>query len=393
MVQDRAPRPRASRDEAVGRLSRIPPWVRALAILAVLYVFLCSIGLMGAGFKSMGKGFAQKLMEQTSNPLVGLFVGILATSIVQSSSLTTSIVVTMVSAGSLTVQGAIPIVMGANIGTSVTNTIVSLGFVTRRHEFHKAFACGTVHDFFNFLCVLILLPLELVGQRFFGMGYLERAASAVSGLFAATGSLKFKSPVKAVVKPVVKAVGDRVQSLFAEGATAAHWVEVGLALGMLFFCLWAITKIMKSLVLTRMESVIDRTVGKSALLAVTVGLLFTAIVQSSSITTSIMVPLAASGILTLEQVFPVTVGANLGTTVTALLASLSGSGAGLTIALVHLLFNVTGAIIFLPALALRQIPLRLAEGLADMTLRSRWYSVAYVGVIFFGIPALLVLFT
>jgi sodium-dependent phosphate cotransporter len=360
--------------------------------VVVLYLFLVSIGLMGAGFKSMGKGFAQELIRTTSNPLVGLFVGILATSVVQSSSLTTSIVVGMVSAGTLTVRCAIPIIMGANIGTSVTNTIVSLGFVTRRQEFRKAFACGTVHDFFNFLCVLILLPVELIGQHVFGVGYLERVASSIGGLFTGAGAMTFKSPVKLVVKPAVKAISGGFQSILGKSLLTC-WIEVGVSFVLLFFCLWAITTVMRSLVLSRLENVLDRTVGRNTMLGVAAGLLFTAIVQSSSITTSILVPLAASGVLTLNQAFPVTVGANLGTTVTALLASLSGTGAGLTIALVHLMFNVTGAIMFLPVQAVREIPLRLANGLADMTLKSRWYSVAYVGIIFFTIPALLVMLT
>ena len=105
---------------------------KMFAVVALLYCFLVSIGLMGSAFKGFGKGFAESLIKTTSNPLVGLFIGILATSLVQSSSTTTSIVVGMVGSGVIAVPNAIPIVMGANIGTTVTNTLVSLGHVSRR---------------------------------------------------------------------------------------------------------------------------------------------------------------------------------------------------------------------------------------------------------------------
>ena len=134
---------------------------QVLALLGVLVLFFVSLELMGDSFKLMGRGFAETLLRTTSNPFVGLFIGILATSLVQSSSTTTALTVGMVAGGGLTVAGAIPIMMGANIGTSVTNTIVSLGHITRKDEFRRAMAGATVHDFFNLLTVAIALPLEL----------------------------------------------------------------------------------------------------------------------------------------------------------------------------------------------------------------------------------------
>ena len=381
-----------SRRLPLSPMQRLPSWVRLAGIVVVLYVFLSCIGLMGSGFKSMGTGFAKQLIETTSNPFVGLFVGILATSIVQSSSLTTSIVVGMVSVEALTVRGAIPIVMGANIGTTVTCLIVSLGFIGRRTEFRRAFECSTVHDVFNFLCVLILFPLELITQRVSGTGVLEGLASRVSHLFVGAGKTSFASPVKAATKPLVGLLKGLVKAVLGEGS-AASWGQVVLAFLLLFAALWAITKLMRSLMLGRVEAVLDRTVGRSAALGVAVGLIVTAIIQSSSITTSIMVPLAAAGIVTVHQVFPIAVGANIGTTVTALLASLGGSPAGLHIALVHLLFNTVGAILFVPVPPLRRVPIALAGLLARLTLRSRWYAVAYVVVLFFLIPGLLIFLT
>ena len=134
---------------------------RILLVIILVYLFLVSIGLMGAAFKGFGKEFAENLIKATSNPFIGLFIGILATSIVQSSSTTTSIVVGMVGSGVITISNAIPIIMGANIGTTVTAALVSLAHVTRREEFKRAISGATVHDFFNILCVAILFPLQV----------------------------------------------------------------------------------------------------------------------------------------------------------------------------------------------------------------------------------------
>ncbi|MBU1147316.1 MAG: Na/Pi symporter [Candidatus Omnitrophica bacterium] len=124
-------------------------FTKAMLVLGFLYLFLVSIGLLGEAFKGFGKEFAENLLRMTSNPFVSLFIGILATSLMQSSSTTTSIVVGMVASGTITVGNAIPIIMGANIGTTVTNTLVSIGHITRREEFKRAIAGATVHDFFN----------------------------------------------------------------------------------------------------------------------------------------------------------------------------------------------------------------------------------------------------
>src|SRR4030043_535002 len=145
--------------------------LKIISVAALLYLFLISIGLMSSAFKGFGKGFAENLIRTTSNPFVGLFIGILATSLVQSSSTTTSVVVGIVGAGGLTVGNVIPIVMGANIGTTVPNTLVSLGHIGRKDEFRRAISAATIHDFFNLICVSILFPIELA------TGYLEKTAT------------------------------------------------------------------------------------------------------------------------------------------------------------------------------------------------------------------------
>jgi sodium-dependent phosphate cotransporter len=369
---------------------RIPPVVavaKVLLVFGVLYLFLLSIGLMGEGFKACGKGFAEALLETTRNPFVGLFAGILTTAIIQSSSTTSSMVVAFVAAGTLSVDHAIPVVMGANVGTAVTCTLVSLGHLTRRQEFQRAFAAGTIHDMFNLLTVIVLFPLELA------TGYLSRSAHFLAELLAGTGGLTFDSPLNTITKPVVQATFDLICGFGLSPLVTAGTVLV-LSLIVLIASLFFLSRLLKSLVLHKLEVFFERALGRSGLIAIMIGLFFTVVVQSSSVTTSLMVPMAAAGVMRLEQVYPVALGANVGTTITALLAALAtGRIEGLTIALAHTVFNISGIIIFYPVPVMRRIPMGIARGLAALAGRNRLWAIGFVLVVFFLVPGIVVLVT
>lgn len=356
------------------------PWRRAagpLALLGLLFAFFLGLDLMGLAFKLFGKGFAEMLIERTANPFVGLLVGILATSLVQSSSTTTSMTVGLVAAGALTIDGAIPIIMGANIGTSVTNTLVSMAQISRREEFRRAFAGATIHDFFNLLTVLVLFPLEL------WFHVLRRAAGALERVLEGSGGIELFDPLKAVIRPVAQWLSETM--LGASGA-----LTLGAGILLLFFALKLLVDLLKSLASSRAERLLDRTLFRSALSAIGAGTLITVMVQSSSITTSVIVPLVGAGVVTLEQLFPFTIGANLGTTVTALLAALAtGHPAAVSVALAHLLFNVIGALLIYPLPPIRAIPLALARGLGNLGARNRPAAIGYVLAVFYALPVLL----
>ncbi len=360
--------------------------VRIMLVVILVYFFLVSIGLMGDAFKGFGKGFAESLISTTSNPFIGLFIGVLATSVVQSSSTTTSIVVGMVGSGVLTVGNAIPIVMGANIGTTVTNTIVSLGHVSRREEFRRAVAGATVHDFFNLICVLVMFPLNLA------TGFLEHLARYMEGFFAGVGGIEFTSPIKMVTKPAIHAIEHVLMSWLNLTDRVAYIVMVGLSIVILFFALVYLVKVMRSLVIERVESVLDDILGKNAVLAIVAGAILTAIIQSSSITTSLLVPMIAAGILSIEAAFPIVIGANIGTTGTAILASFAtGNPSAIVIAFVHFLFNLIGVLVIYPIKPFRTIPINLAKALGDLAYEKRHYAIMYVLGVFFVVPGLLVL--
>jgi sodium-dependent phosphate cotransporter len=359
-------------------------WYKTVGIVAellcLLYLFFFAIEGMGEGFKFFGRGFAEVLMSTTANPFIGLFVGILTTSIVQSSSLTTSILVGMVAAGAIPLRSAIPIVMGANIGTSVTNTLVSLGHIRRRIEFRRAFSGAILHDIFNVLTVIVLLPLELSTH------YLQFLATTTEHIFEGLGGVQAISPLKAAVQPLVIGLMDLMKSTFP--AAGPGIAMVGISLLVLFFALTMMVRILRGVMLSRVENVLDRFLLKWPILTIFFGTVVTAIVQSSSITTSVVVPLIAGGLFSLEAVYPFLLGANVGTTVTALMASLvTRQPSAIIVALTHFFFNVSGIVIFYP---LRFIPIAISRGLGWLAFKNKIYPLMYILFVFFIIPLTLI---
>lgn len=346
--------------------------LRLILALLLLYCFLVSIGLIGHGFKLFGKGFADALLKTTADPLIALFIGILATALVQSSSTTTSIIVGLVGSGGMSVAAAVPMIMGANVGTTITNMIVSVGHIGRPHEFRRAFSAAIVHDFFNIIAVIILFPIEQF------TGVLTWIAHASEEVFQGLGGITFASPVKMVTNWAVE--------LLAALCQDQPWIVLILSLVILFFSLAMMVKLLRQLVLGPIEGLFSRTVFKTAPRALLLGLIVTVGVQSSSVSTSVIVPLVAAGLLTVEQIFPYTLGANVGTTVTALLASLAiANPAAITVAMVHLWFNIMGICVIWP---IRWLPIGMAHKLAEMTLRNRLLPIIYILCVFFGVPLL-----
>ena len=330
----------------------------------------------------MGSDFAKTLFDLGEQPFIGLMAGMLATVLFQSSSVTTSIIVSLVSAGTISIGGAVPLIMGANLGTSVTNTLVSLGYLNDKASFKRAFAAATVHDFFNIISVAVLLPLELA------TGFIQKAATVLSSvLYGSSSGIAYKSPIKAAIKPPVKALKTALVDLSADLAPALMIIAAGI---IIISALTLIVKNMKVLVESNKSGIIDKVLSKNAIFSILFGVFVTISVQSSSITTSLLVPTAGAGVLTLEAIYPVTIGANIGTTATALLASMTGNIAGLTIALVHLIFNMMGMLLLFPIPSLRVLPLKCSKYLAKMVEKSKLYGLAYIAVIFFLLPLALI---
>ena len=360
-----------------------------LLLLAGLYAILLSVGMVGAGFKwaSGGTEGAKELFAFATNPFLSLLIGILATALVQSSSTVTSVIVGLV-AGGMPIEAAIPMIMGANIGTTITNTLVSLGHVRKKSEFRRAFAAATVHDFFNLMCVAIFLPLEII------FGFFEKASAWLSAMMMGGDSMSMKgfNFIKPLTKPVIGEAKHFLASVMPDKAAAITLAVLGVVL--IFIAITIIGKVLRNLMVGRAKKILHGAIGRGPISGITSGAIVTVLVQSSSTTTSLMVPLVGSGVFKPKDIYPFTLGANIGTTITALLAAtaLSGAGAivGLQIALVHLMYNFSGVIVIYGLPFLRDIPLKAADRLAEVATERHSLAALYVLTVFFLIPGLCV---
>lgn len=441
--------------------------IKFILILLCVWIFICSIklmyfALMAIAGKTAGDIFSSNVF--LSNPITGLIIGILFTVIIQSSSTTISIVVAMTAAGVISVPRGIPIVMGANIGTSVTNTAVSLTMSMNREQFARAFAGATVHDCFNVMSVFVLLILELI------TGYLEALSGAVVN---SLGTFEGSSPPKilmAIVSPIVpnliqinmtvtKTLAmnpdlfDEVQMLkiwceqkkcpYINGTVGSdlpatgcatpndtslitnETVSVGLRrcdnsdyafaessmseqdIGGLLFAISIIVLIASLLVMVKlltssldggMKTVIRKAVNTdfkapfswlSKYVALILGMGVTMVIQSSSVVTSTITPLVGLDLVTLERMYCITVGANMGTTTTALIAAVAtGDPRSLQISLCHVFFNISGFLLWFPIPFMRKVPQKMATLLGKVTAKYRWFSIVYLICLFAIIPGI-----
>lgn len=359
--------------------SRFLKW----ALLSLLiYLILVAVSSVGSGFKMATHGSAQELFNFAENPLLGLLIGMVATALVQSSSTVSSIIVGLV-AGGLPIGMAIPMIMGANIGTSVTNTFVSLGHIRDKGEFRKAFAGATIHDFFNLLSVAIFFPLEIA------FGILEKISNATVHLFSSGSNVEIGAFnfVKAATEPTV-GFFKWIFSTLPDPFNGIALIFMGIFL--IISSITIIGKLLKSLLVGRAKMMLHSALGKGPVSGIASGTLVTILVQSSSTTTSLAVPLVGSGVFSLRNIYPFTLGANIGTCITALIAATAVSGeyavVALQIALVHLLYNVLAVSVIYGIPILRELPIRLAEGLAQRASEKKAYAFGYVAGVFFIMP-------
>lgn len=493
----------------------------------MIWLFLICLGLMSTGFKLLGGKDAASMFDVVDNPISGLMIGILATVLVQSSSTTTSIIIGLVGADELSVNTAIPMIMGANIGTSVTNTLVSLGHYSNERELQRGFAAATVHDCFNILSVGVLLPIEVVTNVFeritravaknidecntdendcekqeFIKPYLKpyyndvakydkKVANYVSQGYCAGKcdrseySDEALRSLTSMVCPTEHDCADNIDGFrnswlndnvlkssrlpeyirlsrsnvsdvvaaeylyscpLTDGCHAAQWFwntttdapnyvpqelqdrtqlfrvcedmkhdlcDARLLKGGIFYrdwhlsdetagalCVWfslsglcavlyLLVQSLNILVRGTVAKGLKRAVALNGYLSMLIGMFVTIMVQSSSITTSVLTPLVAIGIIPLEDMYPLTLGANVGTTVTGILAAsvaTSNPKAAWQVALAHLLFNLFGIMLWYPLQITRKVPLRMAIYLGEQTKKHKLFPIAYTTTVFFLLP-------
>jgi len=367
-----------------------PSWINWLYVVGLVYVLLVAVSMIGSGFKLAAGDSAKELFAFASNPITGLVIGTITTALIQSSSTVTSIIVGLV-AGGLPISIAIPMVMGANIGTTITNTIVSLGHVRQGEEFRRAFSAATVHDFFNLLAVAIFLPLEIA------FGLLEKIGSLLAHLLVGGSSVSMHDYnfMKAVVSPPVDMFEGLLQGYLPTVAIGSLMIFVGVFC--IFLSITFIGKVLRVLMVGKAKDMLHRAIGRGPVAGITSGTVITILVQSSSTTTSLIVPLAGSGVFSLRQIYPFTLGANIGTCITGILAATAIAGPkavlAMEIAMVHFTYNFLGVIIIYGLPFLRNIPLNCAQWLADAAMKNKLVVIVYLLTIFLIIPAILIVFS
>ncbi len=365
--------------------------LRWLQLGVMLYLLLVAVSVISGGFKLAVGDQANTLFEFASHPIAGLMIGVIATALTQSSSTTTSITVGLV-AGGLPVETAIPMIMGANIGTTTTNTLVSLGHARCKEEFSRAFSSATIHDVFNLIAVAIFLPLEIM------FGLMNRISEwlvspmMAAGDMSAANNLNFIKPLTSPGVDVFKAFG----SMFPTAATSGiAMIVVGIATIMIAISIMG--KLMRKLMVGRARDILKSAIGRGPLHGIASGSIVTILVQSSSTTTSLMVPLVGTNVLKIRDVYPFTVGANIGTCITALIASTATSGEfavfALQIALVHLAFNVLATLVIFGIPFLRELPIKGALFLGQLAAKNKLAVLAYLVGLFVVLPGIVLALT
>lgn len=322
-----------------------------LAVLFFLYWFIFALELLGTGAKVLTGCVAGGLFSDDTNPVAGVIIGMLVTVLLQSSSTTTSIIVSMVGSDAIGVKVAIYMVMGANIGTSVTNTIVALGQLGDGDELERAFAGATVHDMFNFLSVGVLFPVELI------TGYLWRITEAMTKNYE-PGDGETGGGIKVIISPILDRIvisnsavmkdiatgkypncdvyyptycvdgEENYQNcnkdgkvgliscskdygycpfFFSQGATQnidtiSGFACLTLGIILLMMCLGGLVMVLKRMLLGASTRVIHKATSFNGYISMLIGCGLTIAVQSSSVTTSVLTPLVGVGLVTLEQV-------------------------------------------------------------------------------------------
>lgn len=351
--------------------------MKYIRFVMTFFIFYFSIKFLSTGLNILGGEVVGEIMRSTNNAFVGLFVGMLATAVVQSSSVTTSVLVGMVGAGLITIENSVPLIMGANIGTSVTSTITSFAFIGKKKEYRRAVTTATLHDFFNILLVAILFPIE-----YFFKLLSSTAMWLTSNLFSGIGTIDIGT--SSIIKNVLTSSSSNTYtSLITIFSLLAFILSVR-----------ELSKLFKQYAQNQLKSGLSDRIFSSPLKALTWGTGLTVIVQSSSVTTSLLVPFVVSNKIKIKQTFPFLMGANVGTTFTGLLAALAiGKPTALAISLVHILFNLIGAISFTTIPPLQNIPMFMAKKMGKWSYENRLIGILYVTITFFITPIFLYLIT
>lgn len=350
--------------------------VQFLLIGLTLFLFLFSLRWLVFSLDLFSDYFESNFLSYLNNPFVGLFAGLLITAVIQSSSTTSTMVVALMAAGALEIRDAVPIIMGANIGTTLTSTIVALGFIPDSKEFRKAISAGIIHDFFNIAMVIVLFPLE------YKYGVLSSLSIEIqNSLIGLTNGMPSGGVQFGLDLGLLE---------FVSRLVPGDIFDVVISLILLFTSIKLLTKVIQETIIGGSKSKLRKYIFERPFKSFGWGLVFTAAIQSSSVSTSLVVPLVATSRVRLRNAYPFILGANLGTTITTLIAATFSSEAAISIAMFHLLFNLTGVVLFMSSTKLRIGFVNLTKRFSIAITRKRIVGLAYVIITFFILPFILI---
>lgn len=388
------------------------------------------------------------MFELCKNPLTGLSVGLLATVLFQSSTTTTSIIGSLVGAGSVNFGIAVSLIMGCNIGTTTTNALVSLCYIKNRTELSRAFSSATNHCIFNCLTVLCLFPIEWFIMPYNNQcGFVCTVADRFTDLIVSSKGISFTSPLDYLTKPITDTlieVNSKAYKAFSYGCSKTStstcpsknkteslyycigdngvdclspnewhnkydsmsvvkscwlkdsWKFNDLSTGimlviistiLLILSLILLVFVLKKLVRGKIHSRCKRIFNINGYVCIIIGCVLTFLVHSSSVITSILTPLAAVDVLDIEHTYAYTLGANLGTTITPLLSIIESNNKDqIKIALCHVWFNVLGIVIWYIFPVMRNVPLSYSNFMRNTVEQKRYIALLFWICVYVVIP-------
>lgn len=362
--------------------------VRWLAVAASLLAAFFGLYLLIDGAYALGAGPLKHLLDLATHPVAGLALGVFITAVAQSSTATTALTIAAVAAGSVSVPVAIPVILGANIGTTITPLLAAFSYTGDRRGFSNAFFTASLHAWFNVVVVLALFLVEVAFHS------LERVSALVAGALPGGGATTIDAArftIAGFFQPAVDALGTQglLGGLGSPAVAGALSVVLGAVVALV--ALRVMARHLRVLFAATTHSLLESAFATNPLGGFAVGLGGTTLVQASAATVSGLLPLAAAEALRRREALAVILGANVGTTVSGLIAALTVPGGfgifGLQAALVHVFFNVAAVVMVGALPPLRRVLYRLADGGARRARGSYTLTLLTIAACYWAVPA------
>ncbi|CAF0828596.1 unnamed protein product [Brachionus calyciflorus] len=431
---------------------------KSFLFMLLLFFFLISLNFMSIGF-TLITPYALKSGKTISfilsNPLSALSIGIISTAFLENSTVITAIVVSMVGAGIIpSVKSAIPIIMGSNIGTGITNFFIALTYSNDIKKLKRAFIAATLNDMFNILATLILLPLEIYFNLLSNLSdkliqniplentqlmnkynIIERILSPITSLFIQLDekavdlvnygsnntqlALRFCGTVTKLIPIETNIVAGSTVSFLNKtefvdcdylfmpmikyfGDVLTGFFMIAISLLILLSCLYGMVNVLSLIIVGPIANWVRKAMNASFpgkmrwftnFFLFSFAVFATLIVQSSNIITGTLVPLFGMGMVSLDRVYVMTLGSNVGTTVTGLLSAFtqpqSALKKSLQLAFVYTLFNIFGVLFWL-IIPFMRLPKILAIILGNIIFEFKWFIHVYLCTLFFCVPLIVI---